>query len=641
MNPYSDLIKEQAAQEALDKANAAENNQTVVQPQSVEPKDEVNPSLENIAEEMLQEVATASEKQEEVTQTEEPVKTEVLVQSEADGEDKPIITPPDDPFIELDTETSGQPTVADKTNPKTGEVEGIEVHNLYRTNPRQVDVPETNVRFLDKKVIPPLKEKQVLTGNDDNDDDVIHTLRGTVQSVLAALERMDQIDQNYLEENRDNYSKWVDLIQTARNNFMLRNDQLFEATVRKGSIWMQMLNHGTEDVPQYRGLINDRKGVNPGRDKGDTRGAAMATLLNILKLGASSFVPLYHTGIWLKLRTPSAADFIRLDEAIMNEKATYGLLTRGAVFNNDSVIARKHIADFILDLVEWSTAPSDDKDYLKSIIKTTDLDSMMLGVMQARYPDGYPLVQVCTVDPAHCTHVVQGDVDLRSLNWVDTVRLTEKQYRMLVSPAKKLTEEQIKEYQEEFKTFHKGQIILTRDEFKGADEDDVRTGVILNIETPTLQQEEDYGVQWIYDMMEADEEAFREKSSPEERRLRIEQKVSASFFKTYGQWVESIDIREDGVSKRKATEQDEIDDIFTMLSGNASYTRTFVKGINKHVVNSLVSMVGIVNYECPNCGKKHDTAEGNHHIILPIDMLSTFFILFRSSVKASFLQTSI
>lgn len=636
MNPYSDLIQKQAAmQEAAEKP--AETTPEIKETPNEEIKQETS-TVEDIAETMLQDV---TEKQEEPTKIEEPVKTEVVVQTDADGEDKPVALPPDDPFVELDHEVAGTPTVMDKTNPETGEVEDVEIHNLYRTNPREVDVPETNVRFLDKKVMPALKEKQVLTGDEDNDSDVIHTLRGTVQSVLAALERMDQIDQNYLEENRDNYAKWVDLIQTARNNFMLRNDQLFEATVRKGSIWMQMLNHGTEDVPQYRGLINDRKGVNPGRDKGDTRGTAMATLLNILKLGASSFVPLYHTGIWLKLRTPSAADFIRLDEAITSEKATYGMLTRGAVFNNDSVIARKHIADFILDLVEWSTAPSDDKDYLKSIIKTTDLDSMMLGVMQARYPDGYPLVQVCTVDPARCTHVVQGEVDLRTLNWVDTVRLTDKQYRMLVSPAKKLTEEQIKEYQEEFKTFHKGQIILTREEFQGADDEDVRTGVIINIETPTLQQEEDYGVQWIYDMMSADEEAFREKSSPDERRARIEQKVSASFFKTYGQWVESIDIREDGISKRKATEQDEIDDIFTMLSGNASYTRTFIKGINKHVINSLVSMVGIVNYECPNCGKKHDTAEGNHHIILPIDMLSTFFILFRSSVKASFLQTSI
>ena len=74
---------------------------------------------------------------------------------------------------------------------------------------------------------------------------------------------------------------------------------------------------------------------------------------------------------------------------------------------------------------------------------------------------------------------------------------------------------------------------------------------------------------------------------------------------------------------------------FEIVSGEYVYTQQFFKALKKYMAENVVSVVGILNYECPNCGKKHDTRPGKHHIVLPIDMVSTFFTLVRSSVRAS------
>ena len=499
---------------------------------------------------------------------------------------------------------------------------------VYLTKPREVDVPEGYAENTGKRWLPePFKIKNVITEN--NEDYAIYALRGTQQSVYAALER---VQDSFFEKDPAELEKWWSRLSAAQGTYMLHDDQLFDVTVRGGAKWRNMLNHGSEEAPVYKGLINER-GL--GKSTANDANASFNLLSGLLKLGMSAYTPLYHTGIWVKLRAPTAAAFIGLDETIASEKVEYGMRTRGEIFSNDAAIVRKHIADFILDHIETTTAPKDDPDYLKSIIKVEDLNTLMLAMMKARYPDGYPLVQVCSVDPNECSHTTEGLVDLRSLLWVDTTALSARQYAIISNVRKRITEEQLQEYQEEFRSGGKGVIYLSTEEVT---DDNLINGVSVNIEMPTLAKEEDYAVNWIRETEHEIEELFREKNNPEDRRRRWQTIINANYFKTYGQYIRSIAIVEAG---RKIKEFDaerdpeEIDRFFEMVSGEYVYTQQFFKALKKYMAENVVSVVGILNYECPNCGKKHDTRPGKHHIVLPIDMVSTFFTLVRSSVRAS------
>lgn len=531
------------------------------------------------------------------------------------------------PVDEVVSETPVKSDTTDKTLEPSNEEEKVE--KLYEKNQFADEV--ANAERAPESLIPPIKEKKVI--NDDNQDEVIFTLRGTFKSVMSSLE--DAKDNLLEEEGRD---EWMGKILTGQYQFMLDKDQLVDASTRVGAKWVNMINYGTDEAPLYKGIASDRKGINP-RDKNDKSAVGLTKALSVFGLGIPNYIPLYHTGIWLNLGTPTAAAFSRLEEQLVLEKARYGTMTRGEIFSNESVILRKHVVNFILDHVLWTNAPSSDKDYLKSIIKTMDIDHMMLGIMQNRYPEGYPFAQTCTANPNTCSHVVEGLIDLRELSWTDRAMLTDKQLKLMNNPRRVITEEQLKEYQDEFKIAAKTRIVLDKDRglLMGADDaDELVNGIIINMDCPTLEKDEDYGVRWINELVQGAENVFREKHQEEERARRINEEVLVSYFKTYASWIKSIEVYDGGTLLQEINDEDTLTTMFEHLSSDVKYVELFRKLKDEYITKNIVTLVGILNYECPSCGGKHDTSKGKHHIVLPIDTLYTFFTLVRSSVRRSF-----
>lgn len=499
--------------------------------------------------------------------------------------------------------------------------------------PRHVDVSETHV------VDPTGKQPMRWTIKSINDydratDKVIYALTGTAQSVMAALQRTDA---TFVDNEQK--QQWYNAIVRAREQFMLRDDQLFEATVRDGSMWVNMIGYGEGDNISYRGPLVDKKGLNP-LNRNDKTFTAVNMMKSFLSLGLPAYIPLYHTGIWLTLNTPTAQEFALLDELILNSKVTYGRMTRGEIYSNDAVLIRKHIKDFVLDHVVSSTAPDDSKEYLASIIKSTDLDAMMLGIMMSRFPDGYNISVPCTVKPKECTHVTEGVADLRKLFWVDRNRLTERQLKLMISPTTRLTEEQLKEYQDEF-NFDSKRIVLSKDHagvLKVSNDPDIDNGVIINLETPTLEHEENYGVAWVNELQRSAERVFSETNDQASRDNKVRERILTSFFKTYGQWIKSVELISAGSVQRVFTEDENLDEILMLLSSDSTYVRFFQENIMKYINSSIVQLVGVKNFECPHCGKKHDTAPGGHYLILPLDMINTFFLFIQSVVRLATLE---
>lgn len=543
----------------------------------------------------------------------------------------------------VDSSTTDNSIISDPSNDNVDDLfDNYREDSIYddggeekKIEPRHLTEEQSTAHRTSEKLVPGYKVKKLTP---DAKDAAIYTVRGTEKSVLAGIQAI----QTEIFEQDPNAVEWINDTNRAVNVFTVSGDQLFEATTMPNSHWVNMIPYKEADGKEsHRGPINDRKGDNPN-NKDDKTAIGLARALSVLGLGKPVYTPLYATGIWLKLRTPTAAEFVALDETIVNELQRYGTFTHGVIFTNDSVILRKHVSDFILDHVEWSTAPYDSPDYLKSIIKITDMDEMIRAIMQTRYPDGYPFIQTCTVDPNVCRHTVEGLIDLRELHWVDNSKLTLKQRNMMKSPKRRLTEEELKAYQDEFNNSSASQLVISSEssEENLITVDNLINGIVINFDIPTIERYEDYGIAWINQIEATVDATFKEKSDVKVRAQRINERINASSIKTYGQYVKSIEIYTEGNIFSTVTDEEELDNIFDYISGEATYIEQFAKAIKRYINLSLVSMVGILNYECPNCGKKHDTPEGNFHIVLPIDALSTFFIQVRSSLRLNTIKMS-
>lgn len=505
-----------------------------------------------------------------------------------------------------------------------------EEKQIEKTDPVITDVPETNVIIGAGRNGESSFKKGEIIDKDRTVGKFLFTLRGTHEEVMKSIEALPE---NFVDN--EHKTKWARMVIDADEQFHLKDDQLFEATIRPGGMWMNMIqtpsNKGTE---RWVGPLVDRKGQNYN-DKSDKRFSALEILKGSLGLGYPVYIPLYHTGIWVELTTPSAQDFAILHEKIENSKITYGRMTRGELFSNDGVILRKHVKDFILKHVVFTTAPNDSPEYLESIIKAPDLDILMAGIMLSRYPDSFPLGIPCTVDPNECTEVVEGNINLREIFWTDRNKLTNTQLAIANGQRYRITQQQLEQYQEEFN--QENRIVYFSYNEAGKleifeDDEIPANGVKITLRTPTLANEEDYGVAWVNDVQRSAERVFKERTDEKSREDIIRERVVMNYFKTYGQFIESIEVIKASNIEYKFSDTKDIDEVLTFMSSDYVLVDYFRKAVRKYINQNIVQIIGVPNFECPNCGKKHNTAPGAHHLILPLDTLNTFFLLVQSAM---------
>lgn len=552
-----------------------------------------------------------------------------------------------------DTETMGKPIVAEKPETEDEPVSGSEYDDddLFGDDEEEdkptveygfdkpfhcdtnhvTDVPEMLIN--PRKLIKIKSIGEYLGKLGDEIERELAFIPASRQSTAYTLERADPKGKDV--KNIIDFVEGYKITEQAMHTTQRADDVLLKATTREGSMWSNLFSHtDSSGKTVYRTAVNDKTGRNPN-DANDKESVAITMLTRLMGVGSPVYIPLYHTGIWLRLRVPTPIEFINLDETINSEMIQYGNYTRGAIFSNDSVVLRRNVVNFILNLVESTTAPSDDVEYLKSIIKVTDLDEMIRGVMQARYPDGYPYVRQCVAKPGECNYIASGMLDLREISWVDNSRLTKKQRAIMSKPRVRLTEEKLKEYQDEFDGF-KSVIVLAPNPDDAEIDGEYYNATVINISTPTLADDEDYGVQLIHDIANNYDKALQDNNT-KAREQYIRNRMGASFIKTYGQWVDSITVYKEGTPHVIETEE-VLNEALEALSSQYNYVSHFREEIQRYITGSLVQIVGIKNYECPECGCKQDTS-GENNIIIPIDVLSVFFILLQSAVMSVYHET--
>ena len=336
-------------------------------------------------------------------------------------------------------------------------------------------------------------------------------------------------------------------------------------------------------------------------------------------LGRRNLVPLYHTGICVTLRAPSISAYVELNQLLMEEKENLGRISKGAIFSAESVYLYQRIANMILRHVEDTNAADSSLDYLKSIIKIQDIDTLMWGILCTHHPKGLHIRVPCTADD-ECTYVAERIVNVRKMLFPDWNRFNEKQLRIISRVGKeKIRDDELQTYQDEFKPIPSARATLPL-----TDLDDGPTCTIV-FKNPTLQETFTVASEWVNSIEHASVTAFPVALTGRDRIAYVNRQAEALTLIQYSHFVDKIEFQGDNDDIAVVLERKDINDILSRLSGNSRSRNAFFEAVNNYINDSFHAVIGHPNYPCPKCGKAHAVKRSSSKHIVPFEGLMSFF----------------
>jgi len=396
---------------------------------------------------------------------------------------------------------------------------------------------------------------------------------------------------------------------------MINNVAVFQATEgQAGDQFFDTLAGEDEFIqaPEFEGhvLRGSRPPIN------NTSGAlsgnrAVAHVRNILGLGYGFNVPLWHSGFWVRIKTPNEAEILDFYRELSNQKISLGRQTFGLAFNNNKVymveglieFAKRHVTDTNLDV-------PDDFDWTE-VLDIRDLEIIAWGMACSIWTNGFTYARSCTSDLTACTHVVEDLVDVIEMLFVRKQQLTKYQLAHMAKRGPKLiTLDALKKYNGEF-------IVGTDRVVKISDR------LSITLTTPKVKQYITQGKEWVAGI----EEEFGRAAtmSEDERDSYLTQQGLASRLRQYTHYVKEINA--DGIIVQ---DEDATKDIINVLSGVDLESSEFMKAMKKYIDDSQVALIAIPSFKCPACGKEQTTPDDKYHgHLIPVDPFTTFFTLVR------------
>ena len=390
-------------------------------------------------------------------------------------------------------------------------------------------------------------------------------------------------------------------------NHLLRGNSLSDTVERAESVWRQKVEIDGDSL----GAGRPRFGSGGGTGNIISGERALMKATSILGLGAVVQIPLWHTGIWVSLKSPSEAALLELERRIASEKISLGRYTSGMIFSHTSVYTVSYVVNFVLNHVYDASVKNITQDALKQLIKITDIPTLVWGLACAIYPNGYKYTRPCTTNPAECQHLVTGELNLTKLSWTDYQSLTEWQRRQMAKRTEKFSEADLKRYEQEHCRGGAYTVELTEE-------------LRIKLRVPTLAQYEQSGFTWVDGIVKLLEGSLGVSLKGKERDDYITDQGRLTALRQYSHWVYRIEVGEDAIE-----DQETIESLLGTLSSDETISKTFFEAVGKFIDNSTLSVIALPKYDCPACGgEQHgDVHDDRHPHLLPLDVVRIFFTL--------------
>lgn len=427
---------------------------------------------------------------------------------------------------------------------------------------------------------------------------------GTTTQILDALRDTPNV------RNVDaNTQRYIDVIQEAVKTLPMA-DGFVDTANREGAHFVQQVQSSTSPLMGYEPKFKKKEGVKYSGE------SARNLIRSAMKLGTVFAVPLWHSGFWITLRSPTEGQLLELYRKITQEKSTLGRSTYGLMFSNMSSYTNKAILDFIVDNYYETSLELGDNDNIRDFIQLPDLSLLIWGLACATWPNGFQYNRACITDVDKCKHVISEKLNLSRLLWTDTTSLTAWQIQHMTNRQRgSVNQEAVKKYRNEFLRGNNQKVQVTED-------------LSFILKMPTAKEHIDSGYRWVTQIEEDYGRAMTIDS--EDRNDYLLKHAQATSMRQYAHCVHSIVVGEDEIDG-----VEEIEAALNDLTARDDLRDDFMQKVGKFLDDSVVSFVGIPTYTCPACGghQRHAKVEGEdksnvkYPELIPLDVAQTFFPL--------------
>lgn len=448
-------------------------------------------------------------------------------------------------------------------------------------------------------------------------------------SEKAIMHSLNRIPQGMKVTESQRQKEWAFVLEDSLKMLPME-DRKQDRMAEEGSTFKQHVEMGGQT---YRGMAPKVRQTPGVKELEGER--ALIQLVTHLGVGGLFLAPMWNSGFWVTFKPATETELLELNRLIYSDKIQLGRWSYGLALSNNIVYSLDHVFEFALRHVYTTSVKSEEMPIqdIRKWLAPQDLDSFIWGFLCANYPSGFHYETACIEDPTKCNHVIEENLNVTKLQWVDNNGLTEWQKQHMSSrlPDSKSLDS-IKKYQEERARMNQKRILLNQ----GTSHE-----LALTIKTPTIVEYVEQGYRWVSDIVNGVNAVLEESASSNERNALINKISKASILCQYVHWVDSIEYGEltpkdghvDEQSRAIITDRTTIENLLKTLSATDSIREEITEAIIEYINHSTVTVIGVPAYDCPACGKAQEGDAPKkfprHTSVIPLDLLQVFFALLR------------
>lgn len=402
-------------------------------------------------------------------------------------------------------------------------------------------------------------------------------------------------------------SKWANALQTSMNYVPI--SQVYQSTLeQEDAEWHQSIDVNGKPLFANSPNLTNVSGEALSGERGTLR------FMKFTGLGTVFTVPLWHTGIWLTLKTPSEARLLELYREIMMDKIGLGRANYGLALSALVYVYSERVVKMALEQM-YSTNLKGYDDLL-DVISCHDVPTIIWGMACAIWNNGFQYERPCSHNPEKCNYVATERLDVSKLLWVNKNAFTPWQLNLMTrKKSGSVTMEEVARYKSELVHSQERRISI-----KAANGSEF----FMDLNIPTAKQYFEYSNDWANSVVSSVEQSLQSEPSETDRNTFIAETARASIMRQYAHWVSSI-IFDDNTISDKPT----IESILENLSADDEVRTQYSTQVRKYINDTAVSVIGIPSYKCPNCHgeQKYEPRNESLYSIIPLDIVNTFFYL--------------
>lgn len=393
----------------------------------------------------------------------------------------------------------------------------------------------------------------------------------------------------------------------ARGQEMLPQQGAFLETVSKeGSDWQQAIESPAGPLRLSRPSFDENTGA---KLKGN---AAVIRINTLMGLNSLVTVPLWHSGFWVTIKTPSDVDLVNLEHQLAQAKVSLGRNLAGSMFSNETI----YVAQEVFKLFEskvFSTTLKDSND-LASKISIQDLQTIAWALACAIYPKGYNYTRSVLTKNVDEAHMVTGVVDLNKISWTNYKSLSDYQIKHMTQRfGSTITDEQLQMYKESF----------NHDTIKRVVIEEIGTSsVSVLLKVPTLAEYFAKGDEWVQKCVLDADKALTFEASDKEREEYTLRLANARIMGKNAHFISSIIYANTTTGLEEVySDQETIESFLESWSSSEDIFMKLDKAIAEFKDSTTMSLIAT-----PTVGTETVEDKVFTHLV-PMDAVLTFFIL--------------